>query len=54
VEQPRISLSLSVPETNVVLEALGQLPYARVYELIRKVQEQAQRQLAPGEEGQDG
>jgi hypothetical protein len=42
----QISLSLSLPETNVVLEALGQLPYAQVYELIAKVRQQAQAQLA--------
>jgi hypothetical protein len=37
---------LSVAEANLVLESLGQMPYARVYELVRLIQEQAQAQLA--------
>jgi hypothetical protein len=43
---PRITLTLGLEETNLVLEALGQLPFARVYQLIAAVQEQAHRQLA--------
>ncbi|WP_018504469.1 hypothetical protein [Parafrankia discariae] len=42
---PQITLSLSVEETNLVLEALGQLPYARVFRLIENIGEQAQPQL---------
>jgi hypothetical protein len=42
---PRIVLDLSLEQANLVLEALGQLPFARVYELIATVQEQANRQL---------
>lgn len=42
---PRIALDLSLEQANLVLEALGQLPYARVYELISVIQEQAQRQF---------
>jgi hypothetical protein len=37
-----ITLELSVAETNLVLEALGALPYARVYELITKIHQQAE------------
>jgi hypothetical protein len=40
-----ITLTLTVPEANVVLEALGRLPYAEVYELIGKFHQQAQAQL---------
>ncbi|WP_329101112.1 hypothetical protein OG792_20175 [Micromonospora sp. NBC_01699] len=40
-----IRLDLTVEETNVVLEALGQLPYVRVHLLIEKVQQQATSQL---------
>jgi hypothetical protein len=36
-----IQLSLTLEETNIVLEALGQMPYARVYLLIAKIQQQA-------------
>jgi hypothetical protein len=45
-QPPRITLTLGLEETNLVLEALGQLPFARVYQLIAAVQEQAHRQLA--------
>lgn len=37
-----ITLELTLPETNLILEALGELPYARVYDLIRKIHEQAE------------
>ena len=41
----QITLNLSLEETNQVLEALGQLPYINVYQLINKIQSQAQTQL---------
>ena len=40
-----IQLSLTLEETNTVLEALGQMPYARVYMLIAKIQQQATAHL---------
>jgi hypothetical protein len=43
---PRITLTLGLDETNLVLEALGQLPFTRVYQLIATIQEQAHKQLA--------
>lgn len=43
---PHITLTLGLDETNLVLEALGQLPFARVYQLIATIQEQAHKQLA--------
>jgi hypothetical protein len=45
-----ITLELTLPETNLVLEALGALPYARVYELIRKIHEQAEAAVAAAAE----
>ena len=42
-----IKLSLTVEETNLVLEALGNLQFVRVYALVAKLQEQAARQLEP-------
>jgi hypothetical protein len=39
-----INLELTIQETNLVLEALGALPYARVYELINNIHRQAQAQ----------
>ncbi len=40
-----IRLNLSIPELNMLLEALGGMPYYKVYELIGKLQSQAQEQL---------
>ncbi len=40
-----ISLKLSVEEANLVLEGLGNLPFVKVHELIRKIHDQASRQL---------
>jgi hypothetical protein len=40
-----VNLELSLEETNLVLEALGAMPYVRVYTLVAKVQKQAQDQL---------
>jgi hypothetical protein len=41
-----ISLTLTIEETNLVLEALGNLPFARVFAVIGKIQEQARQQLS--------
>jgi hypothetical protein len=35
-----------VDETNLILEAIGNLPYVRVYALVEKIQAQASEQLA--------
>jgi len=40
-----ITLSLSIDQTNLILEALGSLPFAKVFELIGSIQGQAKRQL---------
>lgn len=40
-----IKLTLSLAEVNQVLEALGQMPYVQVYELISSIQHQAEPQL---------
>lgn len=44
-----INLNLTIDEANLVLEALGNLPFARVYTLIGKIQEQAGQQLKQAE-----
>jgi len=41
-----IKIELDIDQTNLILEALGQLPFARVYTLIGRIQEQARLQLA--------
>ena len=40
-----IKLELEVDETNLILEALGALPFVRVYQLIGRIQEQARTQV---------
>ncbi|MDX1520683.1 MAG: hypothetical protein R3264_03570 [Anaerolineae bacterium] len=41
-----IQLNLELHEINRILEALGDQPYKEVFELIAKIQGQAQAQLA--------
>jgi hypothetical protein len=40
-----LTLRLTIDEANLVLEALGNLPFVRVHTLIGKVQQQATQQL---------
>lgn len=42
-----IKLELTIDETNLILEALGNMPFARVYALVGRIQQQAQIQLKP-------
>lgn len=42
----KISLTLTIDETNLILEALGALPFVRVFALIGQLQEQARQQLS--------
>jgi hypothetical protein len=49
-----IKLRLTVEETNLILESLGQLPFARVYALIANIQGQATEQLRPAQSAEPG
>jgi hypothetical protein len=40
-----INLQLTIEEANLILEALGNLPFVKVYALISKIQAQAGQQL---------
>ena len=40
-----IELRVSIDEANLILEALGNLPYVKVFGLIDKLQQQARQQL---------
>ena len=40
-----INLQITIDEANLILEALGNLPFVKVYALISKIQEQAGQQL---------
>lgn len=43
-----IQLTVTMDQANLILEGLGELSFARVYELITQVQKQARSQLAGG------
>ena len=40
-----INMKLSVDDANLMLEALGNMPFVRVFALIAKIQEQAGQQV---------
>lgn len=44
-----LKLTLTIDEANLILEALGQMPFKTVFGLINKIQTQASQQL-----GNDG
>ena len=50
-----INLELSIQEINLILQALGQAPYAQVAELVEKIKAQAvpQVEALPKEEVAD-
>ena len=41
-----MKLELTINEVNAIMQALGNMPYAQVFELIQKIREQAQPQVA--------
>ena len=47
-----IKIMLTLEETNLVLEALGEMSFVRVHQLIAKIQQQAQSQLLVTQEKQ--
>lgn len=42
---PDLQLQLSIDELNLILEGVGNLPFARVYALVAKIQAQAAEQI---------
>ena len=50
-----IKLNLAIDDVNLILEGLGNLPFAKVYALVGRIQQQAARQLEAGRaSGTDG
>jgi hypothetical protein len=45
-----VKLELTVDEVNGILQALGQLPYAQVVNLISNIREQAVKQVNAAKE----
>ena len=42
-----MTLDLNINEINLILQALGNAPYAQVFELVQKIREQTQVQVQP-------
>lgn len=42
-----MKLDLTVEETNIIMAALGKMPYEAVFQLVDKIRSQAQAQLQP-------
>lgn len=40
-----MKLDLTIAEVNAIMQALGNMPYAQVFELVQKIREQAQVQI---------
>jgi len=49
-----IQLSFNIDEVNIILESLGDQPYAKVHQIISNIHQQAQVQLAESENTFDG
>ena len=49
-----INMKFTVPELNLILEALGGLAYYRVHEVIHNIHSQAQEQVSNISSGQAG
>jgi hypothetical protein len=48
-----IKLSLSIENVNLILEGLGNLPYAKVYNAVANIQQQASEQIEPAKAPKD-
>ena len=47
MENQNVNISMTVAQWNVVMNALGQRPFAEVAEIIGLIKTQAESQLAP-------
>jgi hypothetical protein len=45
-----MKLELTINEVNMILQALGNAPYAQVFELVEKIRTQAQAQVQTTEQ----
>lgn len=49
MENQTISITLGITEWNVVMQALGNMPFAQVSNIIPSIQKQANEQIKPAE-----
>lgn len=47
-DQKELTFKLTIEDANLILEALGNMPFKRVFPLIGKIQNQASSQLTDG------
>jgi hypothetical protein len=47
MEQTNVTIAMTVAQWNVVMNALGQRPFAEVTDIIGNIKAQADQQLAP-------
>ena len=47
-----IQLKLTLPQVNLLLEGLGEMPFKKVFNLINEIQQQAAQQINPPTNGQ--
>jgi hypothetical protein len=45
-----MKVELTIPEINMILQSLGNMPYAQVFELVEKIRTQAQAQVQTTEQ----
>lgn len=51
MDNKELTLTLTVAETNGVLQALGQMPFVQVVSLIQKIQSQTKPQVTESDNG---
>ena len=49
-----VTFTVTIDEANLILEGVGLLPFAKVYLLVGKLQEQAKQQLNGDAQSTDG
>jgi len=49
-----MKLELTIAEVNTIMAALGNMPYAQVFELVQKIRKQAQAQVSAEQENNNG
>lgn len=47
-----LNFTFTLDETNLILQALGTMPFQQVYSIIHKIHTQAQEQLSADEQAQ--
>lgn len=45
MNKDKVTLELSIDEVNLILKALGEMPFSQVYDLIGKIHLQSNQQL---------